>query len=412
MNKVFLENIKIAFAAIRSQLLRAVLTMFIIAVGISALVGILTAIDGIKLSINNNFSQMGSNTFNIRNRSENMFIRREGLKGTAHREISLKEAQQFKKRFEFPSTLSISAMASSSAKLKSYLEESDPNITVFGSDEQYIYTSGYEIEKGRNFSSAEIETNTNVILLGYDVAIKLFQNKSPIDQFVTLGNHRYKVIGCLKKKGSSLGMGGDRICIIPVEHVKMYYNRSSLSYVMSVMVEHHPMIEIAMGEAEGVFRQVRKDPLGKESSFKLTNSESLISKLSENIGYVTSAATVIGLITLLGASIGLMNIMLVSVTERTREIGTRMALGASSYYIKQQFLIEAIVICQLGGIMGVLMGMGIGNITSIVMGGPFFVPWKWIFAGVLSCLFVGIVSGYYPAVKASELDPVEALRHE
>jgi putative ABC transport system permease protein len=171
-------------------------------------------------------------------------------------------------------------------------------------------------------------------------------------------------------------------------------------------------IEPAKGEAIGLMRNIRKDRIGAENSFEITQSDSLAGIVIDSISTVTSAAAIIGIITLLGAAIGLMNIMLVSVTERTREIGIRKSLGATRSVIRRQFLTEAIVICQLGGLLGIILGVLIGNLISFAIGGTFIIPWLWIISGVTLCFFVGLLSGIYPAIKASNLDPIEALRYE
>jgi len=208
-----------------------------------------------------------------------------------------------------------------------------------------------------------------------------------------------------------MSMGGDRSCMVPIS-----YLRNNLSFnpsvAISIMANSNYEIDATIGAATSLFRSIRRLNPKKEHNFSITKSDSLAKSLMENLKYVTSAATLIGFITLLGAAIALMNIMLVSVTERTKEIGTRKAIGATSTTIRQQFLMEAIVICQMGGLLGIILGILIGNITSIMMNSAFVIPWVWLGAGVILCLFVGLASGLYPAIKASKLDPIEALRHE
>ena len=187
---------------------------------------------------------------------------------------------------------------------------------------------------------------------------------------------------------------------------------SNNSIAISVMAANNYEIESNIGSAIGKFRSIRRLKPKEQQNFDVTKSDSLAKSLMDNLKYVTSAATLIGFITLLGAAIALMNIMLVSVTERTKEIGTRKAIGATSKTIRQQFLMEAIVICQIGGILGIVLGILIGNITSYTMSTDFIIPWIWLISGVVLCLLVGLVSGIYPAIKASKLDPIEALRYE
>ena len=412
MRSILLENVRIALGSIRSQALRTVLTMLIIAFGITALVGILTAIDAIKSSINSNFTSMGANTFNIRNRETSVRIGRSGKRPKKYRPITYDEAVRFGREFDFPSITSISTMATPAAQLKYKSQKTNPNIRVMGGDENYLAVAGYELSKGRNFSAQDVQYGAHVVIIGIDVVIALFRNEDPVDKVVTIGSGKYKVIGVLKPKGNSAGFGGDKICMLPLSNVRQYFPNPDMTFTISVLSQNPQMMNIAVQEAEGVFRVIRHVPLGEESNFEISKSDNLANLVMENISTVTLGATAIGFITLLGAAIGLMNIMLVSVTERTREIGIRKAIGATQKTIKRQFLVEAIVISLLGGILGILLGIILGNLTSFLLDTDFIIPWTWITTGVILCFAVGLVSGLLPAIKASRLDPIEALRYE
>lgn len=412
MNSRSLENIRVALSSIRGQSLRAFLTILIIALGIGALVGILNAIDVMKDSLNSNFSSMGANTFTIRNRETRIRVGRRGKKAKNFRTITYQEAMAFSDRFDFPATVSVSTMASFAATLKFKSQKSNPNIQVIGSDQNYLACSGYEIDEGRNFSPVEVKGGSHVVLLGHDIVLTLFKHEDPVGQEISIGAGKYLVIGTLKSKGNSMGFGGDKMALLPIENVRQYFSRPDMTFTINVLARNPQLLEPTISEADGLFRMIRKVQASEDDNFEIAKSDSFASALIDNLSYVTLGATIIGIITLLGAAIGLMNIMLVSVTERTREIGIRKALGATSSSIRNQFLTEAIVICQLGGLLGIVFALLIGIGVSLSMNSSFAMPWGWIGLGVTICFFVGLVSGIYPAVKASRLDPIEALRYE
>jgi putative ABC transport system permease protein len=406
------ENIKISLTAIKSQATRTTLTALIIAIGIMALVGTLTSIDAIKNSLTSSFSSMGSNSFTIRN--SNMGIRMGGgsKKTKVYNSISYHDAILFKESFDYPALVSISNMVTPIGTLKFENEKTNPNITTMGVDENYLEVSGYKLKSGRNFGVQDLSQNNNICILGKEIEDKLFNDVDALDKFVRIGSTKYRVVGILEEKGSSMGFGGDKICMIPISHAKQYYSTPKTSYTITVKVAGLEEMEAGIGQATGTMRNVRKDANGVENSFEITQSDSLSKTLFENLATIRWSAIIIGIITLLGAAIGLMNIMLVSVTERTREIGIRKSLGATSKDIQNQFLTEAIVICQLGGILGIFLGFLIGNLVGASMGGGIIIPWLWITVGFLVCFITGLLSGIYPAIKASKLDPIEALRYE
>jgi len=412
-NTLVVENINISLTSIRSHLLRTILTILIISFGIMALVGILTATDSIKYYLTQNFSMMGSNTFTIRNRSMNIHMGGGDHKEKRYEPITYSQATEFKERFQFPAYTAIFTRATGIATLKYGANKTNPNVGVIGADENYLITSGDEVVSGRNFTANEISFSFSSAILGAELVKDLFKNKEdPIGKIISIGPGKFKVIGVLKSKGSSMGFSGDRTCFIPVSNVRTNFARPNMSFNINVMAKRPELVDAATGEATAILRNLRKVPVGIEDTFEITRSDNIAKMLIENIKYVTWAATVIGMITLLGAAIGLMNIMLVSVTERTREIGIRKAIGATKRVIRNQFLVESIVIGQLGGILGIVLGILAGNVISLLIGSAFIVPWQWIMVGVALCFAVALISGIIPARKAANLDPIESLRYE
>lgn len=413
MKLLILENIRISLKSIRSHLLRTILTVMIIAFGIMALVGILTAIDSIKYFLNENFAMMGANTFSIRNREIMVQIGGRRTDPKMFERITYDQAIRFKQQFDFPAYTSISTFAAHTATLKYKSEKSNPNITVRGSDENYFITAGQEISKGRNFNENEVYHGAHVVVIGSGIEKQLFKaNEDPIGKIISIGPGKYQVIGVMKEKGSSVGFSGDLDCILPLNNVRQYFPRPNRTFAISVTVSDPLLMDQAIGEATGLFRIIRGDRVGQEQTFQISKSDSIAKMLTDNIKYVALAATFIGLITLLGAAIGLMNIMLVSVTERTLEIGIRKAMGATSKIIRIQFLVESVVIAQLGGLLGIIFGIIIGNVLSMLLQSSFIIPWPWIFLGVTLCFIVALASGIIPANKAARLDPIESLRYE
>ena len=412
MSKLFdSQNLQVALVSIKSQRLRTILTVSIIAIGIMALVGILTAIDALKLSINQQFSSMGANSFSIRSRRD-VNVTKEGKKLRVKPYISYREAQRFVELYQSHGTPSLSVTADFNSIAKFDGKESNPNVRIIGSDHNYLLTQGYNLSRGRNFSMSEARSSIPVCLIGTDIKNSLFENRDAVDEVIQVGNRKYRVIGVMEEKGNAEGFGGDRVVIIPVELARQNYGSPEMNFVITIATNNPTELETAVNEAIGSMRVVRKDLLGQEDSFSIYRSDSLSNSLIENLSMVSIVSTVIAFITLLGAAIGLMNIMLVSVTERTREIGTRKAVGAKPSIIRNQFLTEAIVITQSGGLVGVILGIIIGLAVAQAVGSPFFVPWAWIILALILCFITGISAGYYPAVKAAQLDPVEALRHE
>lgn len=410
----FSEILLLAWRNIRANLLRAVLTLSIIAFGIMALVGILTAIDAIANSLNNSFSGLGANSFSINQKWSSVRGSRGGIRQKQSDPISYEQAMRFKELFDFPSSVSVSLQATNMATVKFGDQKTNPNITVVGADENYLAVKGLDIEYGRNFSKTEVEDGHSKIILGREIIKTLFddQPERALDQIVLVGSRRYRVVGVLRSKGAAMNSQADRAVYVPLANVRAIYATAESNYDLIVAIQNAPDLEEAKSEATGLFRQIRGLRPGQDDDFEIFASDSLIAIFKENTTNLRLATIAIGLMTLLGAAIGLMNIMLVSVTERTREIGIYKALGATRRNILNQFLAEAVLICQMGGVLGIALGILVGNVVTLLLGGDFLVPWAWMLLGLVLCMVVGIASGFYPAMKAARLDPIEALRYE
>ncbi len=406
-----IENIKEGLRSIKANLLRSILTAIIVTFGIMALVGSLTAVDGIGYTLNESLNTLGANTFDIwskrsRGRSQ------AGVKEKVYKRLMMTEILRFEDQFTFPATVSINAYLTGIAEVKRLSYKTNPNISVQGVNAQYLAVEGLNLDFGRNFAPIEIQYGGRVTVLGRKVYEAVFDNnEDPVGQQVTIKGNQFRVIGVMKLKGNIAEDNYDQMALIPLIVANQLATGRGLDYNISVAVTDPTKMEMAMGEATGLMRSIRRDRLGQPNSFELDKSDTL-EELAEIMGVITWAGIGIGFITLLGSSIALMNIMLVSVTERTREVGIRKALGATPFKIRQQFIVEAIVVCLIGGIVGVILGVAIGNWASNIMGMAFVFPLMWIVVGLVVCMAVGLLSGYYPANKASKLDPIESLRFE
>ncbi len=406
------ENIRLAFRTIVGNKLRSALTLSIIAVGISALIGILTATDGITTQLQSSFSEMGANTFSIKNEAG---IKRGGPRRNIRSNnppLTFFQLSEFKKKYKYPSVVSFSSLVDNDAVVRYENKKTDPNVKMFGVDDNYLAVSGYSIAEGRFFSSSEAEEGQNVVILGKDVAEKIFANsKNILQKMVTIGNAKYKVIGVLESKGNSQ-VSTDNQVMVSVLNAKRNFGDDETSYIANIIVNNAKELDLAIEEATGVMRVVRKLPLEIDNDFEIIKSDKLAAEVLTNLSMVKVATIVIGILTMIGAGVGLMNIMLVSVNERTREIGTVKALGATKRNIRIQFLTESITICSMGGFIGIVIGLLMGNGVGMLLHTGFIMPWLWILMGVVFTFIVGLIAGLYPAIKASNLDPVEALRYE
>ena len=405
------DMVSVALRSIRGQVLRTSLTVGIIGIGIMALIAMVTATESMKANVKQEFSSLGTQSFSIdQMRSGGMFNGRRTMPSPP---IDYREAMRFKRESEDDYDVAVSVFGTGMATVTRGSLRTDPNVTVQGIDELYLPVIGLGIAQGRNFTPAEIDNGQAVVLLGQSVVDRVFESwEDPVGQHVLVGAQRYTIAGVLEARGTTFGMSQDNQILMPLLGVRRQYSDEGRSYNLTCTVGQAEDLPEAIEAATGWMRIVRGDAPGDPNTFRIRQSNRLVDTLLEATDGITLAAVFIGLITLLGAGIGLMNIMLVSVSERTREIGTRKSLGASSQAIRMQFLVEVMVIGQLGGIVGIGLGLVVGNLIASYFETPFVVPWGWVTLGVILCFLTSLASGYYPARLASKLDPIVALGRE
>src|SRR5690606_383220 len=424
----FSDVVSLAFRTVRSNKLRTGITVAIIAFGIMALVGIITAIKAMNQKFSESFSTMGADAFTIRFKERTIRMgggggggdvqlskkgKRKEKQSSLGRPITKDEAELFVNNYGFPSTVSVSIFGGRNSIVSFEDKKTNPNLTLLGGDENYLQLNGFALAAGRNMNRNDVKSAANFCLLGYDVAKKLFPRdvQKAVNAMVRVNNLPYRVLGVLESRGSVFGFSRDNIIITSYTNIDRNFP-SNNSFVIAVKTNNLHNVSQSMGEAEGNFRPIRHIALTKKNTFVIQRINAVAEPTMNSLGFLTISATVIGLITLIGAAIGLMNIMLVSVSERTKEVGLIKAIGGKSKFVRRQFLLEAMIISVMGALFGIVLGILVGNMFSIVLNTGFVVPWNWVLYGIIICSIVGLLAGLYPALKAGRLNPIEALRYE
>lgn len=404
------QTLALSVQSIKNNKLRTSLTILGVVVGIFSIIVIMTVITMLQNSIESGLSQLSKNTFQIQK-----FDPTVGGGGhrrdRSRRDITIEEAERLKELLS--QAKYIGAEQWQFGKIVKYgNKETNPNIQIAGITTEAMHTNNWVVEEGRALRDNDIDNSRNVCVMGKDVVAKLFPNINPIGQTVRVDGRPFQVIGILEKQPALFGQSRDNYIIVPITSWQAMFGKRSQSINITVMShsleDYNNLIEAAIGH----FRQIRKNAPGEPNDFYIYSNESMIGMVNDITGPIKYGALAVSVIALLAAGVGIMNIMLVSVTERTREIGIRKAVGARKTNILTQFLIEAVILCVIGGILGIFLGVGIGNIAGSFLAAESAIPYDWVIIGISLCVFVGVIFGTYPAYKAANLDPIEALRYE
>jgi putative ABC transport system permease protein len=402
-----------ALGAVRANKLRSFLTLVGVAVGVFSIISVMTAVGVLRSSIEQGLTQLGANTFQIQKFPAGFGSSHEQRRRLRNRkDITYEQALVVRDRMTNASAVGIEIYRRGKVVVWEG-KKTNPNTTLFGETPQGIETNNWAIARGRGFTSQDLEMGRDVILLGGATHEYLFPpHVDPLGEQVRVDGHVFQVIGVFEKKGAVLGGDADNFVVIPITTYFDAYGRVGRSLSIMIQAKSRALFDDAIEEARSILRAARSVPPGEEDDFSYFSNDSLIQQFNEFTFYVRLGVLVVASIALVAAGVGIMNIMLVSVTERTREIGIRKAIGAQRTDVLSQFMVEAIILCQVGGVTGIVLGVLAGNVVGILLEVPAVIPWEWVGIGLAACTSVGLVFGVYPAWKASDLDPIEALRYE
>ncbi|HEY6191087.1 MAG TPA: ABC transporter permease [Bacteroidota bacterium] len=406
------ESLSMALVAVRTNRLRSILTLLGISVGVFSIIAVMTAMGVLVNGIESGISQLGANTFQIQRtpmfRSNNP---RERAKIRARKNIKIDQGLQVKEKTSLAKAVGLESWDFGKVVASPHGQKTNPNISIGGEDIEGFATNNWDIGDGRLFTQDELNSNKNVAILGGGVVQKVFPKTDPIGQTVRIDGHEYEVVGVIESKGGMLGGNEDNFVAIPLTTFFDAYGKDRDIHIM-VTARGSDSYDDCMEQVRGILRTARRVAPGDDDDFYIFSNDSVIQSFNDFTKYVRLGIMLISAIALIAAGVGIMNIMLVSVTERTREIGIRKAIGARRNNILTQFILEAIVLSQLGGIIGIVLGIAGGNVAAILLSVPPIIPFDWAAIGFAICSIIGIVFGVYPAWKASNLDPIDALRYE
>jgi len=406
-----IESIILAFDSVRVNKLRAILTLLSIAIGVFAIVGAGTLVQSINNAVTGEMAALGENMFSI-------FRVPRIQTGHTWRKYSQRKPITYSQYMDFKNNLDIAKAVSSQSTSSGYTvqygnQATDPDVTLIGTDENHLMITNTNLTAGRPITAQDIELNRKVALIGNDIVVKVFANITPIGKKIKIGNNYFTVIGILEEKGAILGQSQDNKVIIPISQFLRYYaNMWDESLDISIMAHSQIALQPTIDEAIGQMRAIRNVKPWQDNDFELETNESISDQFASLTGYLSYFGLFSGAIALIAAGVGIMNIMLVSVKERTREIGIRKAVGAKRFWILLQFIIETITLCQIGGFIGIGLGVLGGLMLANSINISLTFPIDWVVISIVICTILGVVSGSYPAWKAATLDPIDALRYE
>ncbi|MGE5480964.1 MAG: ABC transporter permease [Chloroflexota bacterium] len=408
----FIESIWLALDSIRVNKLRAGLTLLSISIGVFAIIGAGALVESINNTVNVELEKHGRNSFFI-SKMPNMVLSGKGWRKYMKRKnITWRQAEQFKKRLTLGQMVSLASF-DQGATIEYGARKTNPTIYIYGADQNFIYTQNSTMDLGRPLIEADINYSKRVCMIGADVVKQLFPNENPIGKKIKVKGYNFQVIGTLASKGAMMGQSQDGMVVLPITQFLTYFsNQWNQSLWISIRSTSMETLEESMDEAIGVLRGIRNVKPWEENDFEVATSESISEQFSSITKYLTYFGFISGAIALIAAGVGIMNIMLVSVKERTREIGIRKAIGAKSSWVLWQFIVETVTLCQVGGFIGILLGVGAASLFGGLLGLSLKLPLLWILFSMAICTALGLISGAYPAWKAAKLDPIEALRYE